>query len=53
MGLSGTVLDWFRSYLSDRKFFVSLGDSVSQICDVEYGIPQGSILGPILCICSL
>ena len=34
--------------MSDRKFFVSLGDSVSRTFDVEYGVPQGSILGPIL-----
>ena len=47
-GLSGAVLDWFRSYFSDRKFFISLGDSVSRTFDVEYGVPQGSILSPIL-----
>ena len=47
-GLSGAVLDWFHSYLSERKSFLSLGDFVSQTFDVESGVPQGSILGPIL-----
>ena len=47
-GLSGCVLDWFQSYLTDREFFVSLGDRVSQTYCMDYGVPQGSILGPIL-----
>lgn len=52
--LSGAVLDWFRSYLSKRKIFASLGDLVSETFDIEYGVPQGSILGPLfLYTCSL
>ncbi len=40
---------WLVSFLLVwQEILCSLGDSVSQICDVEYGIPQGSILGPIL-----
>ena len=49
-GFRGIVLDWFRSYLENRKQFVRC-----QSCDFEYknvtcGVPQGSILGPLLYI---
>lgn len=43
-GLSGTVLEW--AFLSEKTFFVSL--AVSQTFDFDYGVPQGSILCPIL-----
>ena len=48
VGLSGSALKWFTSYLAERQFSVSLGDLRSNPVQVEYGIPQGSILGPIL-----
>lgn len=41
-------LSGFRSFLSERTFFVSLGSAVSQTSDFDYGVPQGSILCPIL-----
>ena len=44
-GVSNTLLD---SYLSDRKQFISIDNSNSQLCDVTYGVPQGCILGPLL-----
>ena len=47
-GLSGTVLNWFRSYLTDRDSFISIDDSASRRYKLMYGVPQGSILGPIL-----
>lgn len=47
-GLSGTVIGWFHSYLSERNFFVILGECVSETFDIKYGVPQGSVLGPIL-----
>ncbi|TKS65252.1 RNA-directed DNA polymerase from mobile element jockey [Collichthys lucidus] len=46
--VSGTALDWFRSYLADRTMCVSLGGSESRSTPLSYGVPQGSILGPLL-----
>ncbi len=48
VGVSGTALDWFVSYLSNRTFVVSVAGEVSQCSEVVCGVPQGSLLGPIL-----
>ena len=47
-GVRGTGLGWFRSYLSGRTQLVKIDDTVSEQRGVEYGVPQGSILGPLL-----
>jgi len=47
-GIRGIVLKWFRNYLSNRKQFVSIGNSKSDLQNVTCGVPQGSVLGPLL-----
>ena len=48
LGLKGTALAWFRSYLSGRSQRVSVRGTVSDKFDLRYGVPQGSCLGPLL-----
>ena len=48
VGIKGNVLKWFQSYLSERTFSVHLGQYSSAAAPLAYGVPQGSILGPIL-----
>jgi hypothetical protein len=48
IGIDGKVLEWFKSYLTERKQSVSLGQSSSDHVTLEYGVPQGSVLGPQL-----
>ena len=47
-GIKGTALKWFRSYLSRRTQSVLIGDTQSSPKTLKYGVPQGSVLGPIL-----
>jgi len=49
-GVSGTVFDWFSSYLDDRSQCVRCSKSTSSTSKLLYGVPQGSVLGPILFI---
>ena len=48
VGVTGTALQWFKSYLTDRTFSVKLGDHTSTTAPLTCGVPQGSILGPLL-----
>ena len=47
-GVSSQSLTWFRSYISDRKQQTFIDGAQSDFCNITCGIPQGSILGPIL-----
>ena len=47
-GIRGTVLVWFKSYLMDRKQYVSVNGSNSGHLSVTCGVPQGSVLGSLL-----
>ena len=49
-GIRGNILNWFKSYLSNRKQYVNWQGSNSEIETVSCGVPQGSILGPLLFI---
>ena len=47
-GVRGTPNQWFTSYLTDRKQYVSLNSSNSDHAFIKHGVPQGSVLGPLL-----
>ncbi len=47
-GIRGTALKWFKSYLSDRTQRVSINGELSNDLSIKYGVPQGSVLGPLL-----
>ena len=47
-GVRGHILDWFKSYLTDRQQFVSVNNNHSSKKLISCGIPQGSVLGPLL-----
>ena len=47
-GIRGKAHDWFSSYLNNRRQFVSIGSSNSDPLPVRCGVPQGSVLGPLL-----
>ena len=48
VGVEGTALDWFVSYLSDRRQQVKSGISLGEVKVCSRGVPQGSVLGPLL-----
>ena len=49
-GLSGYVISWIRSYLTDRSSFVKIDSSSSPSTTILTGVPQGSVLGPLLSV---
>ena len=49
-GLTGNLLTWLRSYLTDRRQTVDINNSLSPTLTLDAGVPQGSVLGPLLAI---
>ena len=47
-GIRGLANEWFRNYLSERQQFVEIDGEKSQMALIQIGVPQGSILGPLL-----
>ncbi len=47
-GITGKALKWFRSYLTDRSQSIIIDDEISEPKQLRYGVPQGSVLGPLL-----
>ena len=47
-GVRGHALKWFTSYLTEKRQYTTVNNMDSQIDDISYGAPQGSVLGPLL-----
>jgi hypothetical protein len=47
-GIRNNILAWFKSYLTDRKQYVYFNGKSSDILSITCGVPQGSVLGPLL-----
>ena len=47
-GVRGIANEWFASYLKNRKQFVSISGHISSTQVIQTGVPQGSVLGPLL-----
>jgi len=48
IGIRGKLLEWFKSYLSDRAQWVEIDNEISSNLNIICGVPQGSVLGPLL-----
>ena len=51
LGITGQALAWFKSYLSGRTLRIKIDKSFSELQDILWSVPQGSVLGPLSHIC--
>ena len=47
-GIRGMSLDLLKSYLTNRQQYIDLNGTESDLSNIDYGVPQGSVLGPLL-----
>ena len=50
LNITGTALSWLRSYLTNRQQYISINNWTSSTAPLSQGVPQGSVLGPLLFI---
>ena len=50
-GIQGLPLQWLKSYFTDRQFKVQIEENFSEVKTINFSVPQGNILGPILFTC--
>ena len=48
IGITGTAFNWFKSFITTRTYSVKINSSFSQPYPLNFGVPQGSVLSPIL-----
>jgi len=54
IGIKGSALNWFKSYLSGRKQRISIDNVMSHLAELLFGVPQGSVMGPFkFCVYTL
>ena len=51
-GIRGVMLSWLKSYLSNTKQYVAVKNFSSSMLNITLGVPQGSVLGPVLFFCT-
>ncbi len=49
-GIDGAVLNWIKSYLSNRSYQVQIDGVLTEEAPCHSGVPQGSVIGPLLCL---
>lgn len=48
LGISGRLFNWVKSFLTNRSIMVKVGSEFSDIFNINNGIPQGSVVSPVL-----